>query len=378
MSQWMDRTLDDLVINGFLSGAATGQTFFVDNSLSPRPNLRIPPYRSVIGSGGALGQCTANQEDRILLGCKHREEIPESQSITKHGVSIIGQKRGNRRPQLFFDDAIAGRMTINADDVLIQGIDFVVERVNLTGFLDLQGSNITIRDCRFIGFSRSTQVARAIDCIDISVTDLASANGDGAAPVVTSATHSFTARDVNKSLHVTAGTNWTTGVYTIVSVSGGAATLDRAVGSTATLSSGSASLASATDINIEDCSFFYDKQSATPTGSECINIDGTVERFAIRRCKFDGDWSTAAISQAALLGYELDITDNVIINRGTDNVAGGIDVLTGTTGWIHNNHVTHLNGTANTGIDHGGCALGLNYISDTMGQYGKVYGTEAT
>src|SRR5579863_2454703 len=68
--------------------------------------------------------------------------------------------------------------------------------------------------------------------------DLASSNGTNAAPSVTSASHTFTQSDVGQPLNILAGTNWTTGIFTIVSVAGGAATLDRACGSSASISAG--------------------------------------------------------------------------------------------------------------------------------------------
>lgn len=49
---------------------------------------------------------------------------------------------------------------------------------------------------------------------------------------VTSAARPFTSADVGKVLNVTAGTGFTTGIYTIASVAASAATLDRAVGTT--------------------------------------------------------------------------------------------------------------------------------------------------
>jgi hypothetical protein len=70
-------------------------------------------------------------------------------------------------------------------------------------------------------------------------TDLASSNGTTNPCVVTSASHNFVAADVGNSINVSAGTNWTTAArYTIVSVSSNAATLDKACGSSASLSSG--------------------------------------------------------------------------------------------------------------------------------------------
>lgn len=77
------------------------------------------------------------------------------------------------------------------------------------------------------------------DAAEYSFADLASSNGTAAAPAVTSASRSFSAADVGNILHITAGTSWTVGYYEIVSVASGAATLDRACGSVAALSSGS-------------------------------------------------------------------------------------------------------------------------------------------
>jgi hypothetical protein len=69
-------------------------------------------------------------------------------------------------------------------------------------------------------------------------TDLASSNGSTSPCAVTSASHNFVAADVGNFIQITAGTNWTTGFYEIVSAAGNAATLDRACGSAASISSG--------------------------------------------------------------------------------------------------------------------------------------------
>lgn len=61
-------------------------------------------------------------------------------------------------------------------------------------------------------------------------TDLAATSATGASPVVTSASYTFLARDVNMYVYIQAGTNWIPGWYKIASVSAGAATLDASVG----------------------------------------------------------------------------------------------------------------------------------------------------
>jgi hypothetical protein len=77
------------------------------------------------------------------------------------------------------------------------------------------------------------------DSAQYSFADLASSNATNASPSVTSASHTFVSSDVGNILRITAGTNWTAGAYQIVSVSAGAAVLDKACGSAASVSSGS-------------------------------------------------------------------------------------------------------------------------------------------
>ena len=76
------------------------------------------------------------------------------------------------------------------------------------------------------------------DASQYNATDLASTNGNTNPAVITSASHSFVTADEGNIINITAGTSWTVGRYKIVSTSGGAATLDRAVGTTATISGG--------------------------------------------------------------------------------------------------------------------------------------------
>jgi hypothetical protein len=61
-------------------------------------------------------------------------------------------------------------------------------------------------------------------------TDLAATSANTSAPVVTSASYNFAARDVNAWLYIKAGTNWTPGWYKIASVASNAATLSAAAG----------------------------------------------------------------------------------------------------------------------------------------------------
>lgn len=61
-------------------------------------------------------------------------------------------------------------------------------------------------------------------------TDLAGSSCTGSTPSVTSATYTFQSSDVGAYLYIKSGTNWIPGWYNITSVTGGAATLNAAIG----------------------------------------------------------------------------------------------------------------------------------------------------
>lgn len=69
-------------------------------------------------------------------------------------------------------------------------------------------------------------------------TNLAGSSANTSTPTVTSASHTFDSNDPGNIIHINSGTNWTAGWYEIVSVSGGAATLDRACASVASPTNG--------------------------------------------------------------------------------------------------------------------------------------------
>lgn len=74
---------------------------------------------------------------------------------------------------------------------------------------------------------------------------LASVTGTTVPSTVTDTGLSFGVNTIGNIIHVTAGTSWTAGLYEVVSVSTGTATLDRAVGVSAVLTSGTYSIGGA-------------------------------------------------------------------------------------------------------------------------------------
>lgn len=123
--------------------------------------------------------------------------------------------------------------------------------------------------------------------------DLAGASGNK----VSSASHTFTIADVGNGLSITAGTSFTTGYYTIVSVSSGSAVLDRNPGSSGTAGTyflGGA-LATITSIQngfvVANENWIYVKASGT--------ISATLSGSGSMYLEFDGGRATSM----SLIGY---------------------------------------------------------------------------
>lgn len=86
------------------------------------------------------------------------------------------------------------------------------------------------------GMTWSVDYSQVTAANNSTTNDLASTSGTTNPSVVTSATYTFGVNTVGNTVHITAGTNATASWYEVVSVSGGAATMDAAIGTAAVLS----------------------------------------------------------------------------------------------------------------------------------------------
>jgi hypothetical protein len=103
--------------------------------------------------------------------------------------------------------------------------------------------------CGFVTGATGTDWSQATSA-KYTGTDLLSSTGTTApCTVSTTSSHSFIATDVGNLIHITAGTSWLPAWYQIVSVAAGVATLDRACGSVASISSGTYSIGGACSLN---------------------------------------------------------------------------------------------------------------------------------
>jgi hypothetical protein len=119
-----------------------GKVFYVDSthaSKSDSVGSGVSPDNPFATLDYAIGQCTANKGDVILLAPAHAENVATAAAIAVDvaGISIIGLGQGSNRPTFTFTGT-AGTIAISAANVLISnvrvtsGIDEVVKMFHVT------------------------------------------------------------------------------------------------------------------------------------------------------------------------------------------------------------------------------------------------------
>jgi hypothetical protein len=189
-----------------------------------------------------------------------------------------------------------------------------------------------------------------------SGTNLASTNGTTNPSVITSATHSFVATDVGNIIQITAGTNWTQGFYQIVSVAANAATLDRAVGTAAALSSGTFAVGGAL-LTIAKA-----LAQMTVTGMQCYVRAGT---YSISTALSTSAGINTTLGIARVIGYNTargDLAPPTALTRPVIQTSAAVNGLNDANGGFRFENLT-LDGNS-TGL------IGFNV---SAGGYSAIY-----
>ena len=107
----------------------TGNVFFV-NRAHPKAsngNLGTSPDKPLATIDFAIGLCTANNGDYIIVGPGHTESILVNSGIAVDvaGVSIIGLGTGSNRPTYTFTTANTATIPVSANNMSISKIAFI-------------------------------------------------------------------------------------------------------------------------------------------------------------------------------------------------------------------------------------------------------------
>ena len=132
----------------------TGNVYHVDSGASAADddNAATNPKQPAATLDGAIGKCTANNGDVILVAPGHSETISAAAAITFDvaGVTVIGMGVGNSRPTITLDTAATTDIDVTADDVQIHNMIFSMNYADIVEVFDLSAAGFVLNKCRFV------------------------------------------------------------------------------------------------------------------------------------------------------------------------------------------------------------------------------------
>lgn len=128
----------------------TGKTFYVHSGTGSNINKGESTAFPLATIDAAIGKCTANKGDVIIVMPGHAETIAAAGGITADiaGISIIGLGAGSNRPTISYS-ATASTFLITAANVRIENIYFnMCDTVNtVVAGLVISGANVVVKNC---------------------------------------------------------------------------------------------------------------------------------------------------------------------------------------------------------------------------------------
>lgn len=128
----------------------SGNVYYVDSNAAGKGDTAgygQEPDKPFATIDFAIGQCTANQGDVILVLPGHAETATAI-TCDVAGVTIVGLGEGTVRPSLT-GDAVADVITATADNVRIENIRFVTPSAAVTALINVAAANARVKRCRF-------------------------------------------------------------------------------------------------------------------------------------------------------------------------------------------------------------------------------------
>ena len=148
--------------NGFRNGVSisgipvlntyAGNVFWVDSAIgsdsTASKGQKNRPFATI---DYAVGRCTANNGDIILVAPGHTETVIADSGIDIDvaGVSVIGLGRGSDRPTVTFTTAVTADFKLAAANVTVQNILFKAGIDALTGPIEISGADCALLDCEY-------------------------------------------------------------------------------------------------------------------------------------------------------------------------------------------------------------------------------------
>jgi len=140
----------------------TGNIFFVDSGAAnatdnPNRGSKDEPFATI---DYAIGRCTANNGDHIIVMPGHAETVSAASGIDFDvaGITLVGLGKGASRPTITHS-ATGSTLVIDAANTHIENLLFTPSAAS-TIIIDLNAADCTIKDCEF-------RMATAVTAIDV-------------------------------------------------------------------------------------------------------------------------------------------------------------------------------------------------------------------
>lgn len=136
--------------------------FFVDSVSGSAANSGRRPNQAVVTIDAAVGLCTANNGDIIVVLPLHVETITAAAGLALDvaGITVIGIGSGASRPQINFTTAVGASAVVSAASITLQNLLFTGGFDALTGPIDIQAA-----DCKMYDFETRDVTGQMTDCI---------------------------------------------------------------------------------------------------------------------------------------------------------------------------------------------------------------------
>jgi hypothetical protein len=120
----------------------------------------------------AVGRCTANQGDVILVAPGHTETVNAAAGLDLDvaGITIVGLGAGTNRPTVTIGlAATAGcDVDVNAANITVKNLLFNITAADITAMIDVNAANFTLEDCFIEMHADETTDREAVTGIDVN------------------------------------------------------------------------------------------------------------------------------------------------------------------------------------------------------------------
>lgn len=155
------------LLSMYLFGHPVGNVFYVSSSTGTNSTgYGRSPDAPLASIDYAVGLCTANNDDVIVVMPGHAETISAASGIALDvaGVTVIGLGQGTKRPTITSATSTAATVTVGAANITIENLLFVCGIDSQVIMLDVNSTDFTAKRCEF----RNATSAQALTMIDVN------------------------------------------------------------------------------------------------------------------------------------------------------------------------------------------------------------------